>query len=155
MPAATVLDVPSYQLRPFLPSDHAQALALWMYSPGVGVRANDDSAEGIARFLQRNPGLSFVAMDGGAMVGTILCGHDGRRGVIYHLVVAPSARRQGVGRALLRAGLSALQAEGIARGHLFAFQGNAEGLAFWRGVQATERTDLAMFSFNTDSAAWA
>lgn len=140
------------EIRPFRLSDHAQAHTLWVHTPGVGVRANDDSEEGIARFLQRNPGLSFVAMDGDALVGTILCGHDGRRGVIYHLVVAPSARRQGVGRALLRAGVSALQAEGIARGHLFAFQDNAEGLAFWRGVQAIERVDLAMFSFNTDSA---
>lgn len=148
----SVLDAPSYWLRSFLPSDHAQALALWTTTPGVGVRANDDSAEGIARFLQRNPGLSFVAMDGEAMVGTILCGHDGRRGVIYHLVVAPGTRRQGVGRALLRAGVKALQAEGIARGHLFAFRDNTDGLAFWRRVQATERVDLAMFSFNTDSA---
>lgn len=142
---------PGFSLRPFLPTDHAEALALWAATPGVGVRAHDDSEEGIARFLRRNPGMSFIALDGAAVVGTILCGHDGRRGVVYHLVVAPGARRRGLGRALLRAGLKALEAEGITRGHLFVFQDNAEGLAFWRGVQATERVDLAMFSINTPS----
>lgn len=83
------------------------------------------------------------------MVGTILCGHDGRRGLIHHLVTAQSHRRQGAGRALLRAGLQALRGCGIDKCHLLVFRSNIEGLAFWRAVSAQERTELALFSLAT------
>jgi ribosomal protein S18 acetylase RimI-like enzyme len=135
-------------IRPFEPADHAAARALWLATPGLGLSSADELAP-IKRFLQRNPGLSFVAVAGGQIVGTILCGHDGRRGLIHHLVAAPTLRRRGLGRALLRAGLQALAAEGIAKCHLLVFRDNADGLSFWRAVATTERHELALFSLAT------
>lgn len=134
-------------IRSFAPADFAAARALWERTPGVGLSEADDP-DGIARFLRRNPGLSFVAIDDSELVGTILCGHDGRRGLIHHLVVAPSHRRRGLGRALLRQGLSALRLEGITKAHLMVFRANESGLAFWRAV-GIERTELSLFSVAT------
>jgi ribosomal protein S18 acetylase RimI-like enzyme len=135
-------------IRVFEPADHAEAHALWLATPGVGLSEADERAP-VECFLQRNPGLSFVAVAGGRIVGTILCGHDGRRGLIHHLVTAPALRRRGLGRALLRAGLQALAAEGIHKCHLLVFRDNADALAFWRAVAATERHELALFSLAT------
>lgn len=137
-----------FEIQPFAPADYPAATALWQRTEGVGLSSADE-APAIAAFLARNPGLSFVARDGGNLVGTILCGHDGRRGLIHHLVTAASHRRQGIGRALLRTGLAALREAGIAKCHLMVFRSNQEGLRFWRGVQAQERGELALFSLPT------
>jgi len=138
----------SIHIRAFETSDYSQARALWEATPGVGL-SDADTPRAIEAFLSRNPGTSFVATQGGALVGTILCGHDGRRGLIHHLVTAQSHRRQGAGRALLRAGLQALRGCGIDKCHLLVFRSNIEGLAFWRAVSAQERTELALFSLAT------
>lgn len=137
-------------IRAFEPGDYPEAYALWKNTPGVGLSAADDR-EPIERYLRRNPGLSFVAMEGGEMVGTILCGHDGRRGLIHHLMTVPGARRRGIGGALLRAGLDALRAQGIDKCHLLVVGDNEAGLDFWRAVGAAERTELALFSIMTDA----
>ncbi|MQK65990.1 GNAT family N-acetyltransferase, partial [Escherichia coli] len=88
---------------------------------GVGL-SDADSFENVARFLERNPGLSFVATDAERVVATILCGHDGRRGLIHHLLVAPTHRRQGLGRALLSRALAALGQAQIQKCHLLVFR---------------------------------
>lgn len=71
--------VMSVAVRHFLPSDYGEARTLWAVTPGVGLSTADQQAP-IEQFLKRNPGLSFVAVNEGSLVGTILCGHDGRRG---------------------------------------------------------------------------
>lgn len=135
-------------IRRFTGPDYSAARRLWEATPGVGL-SDADEPHAIHRFLERNPGLSFVAVDNDNVVGTILCGHDGRRGLIHHLVTAPPVRRRGVASALLRAGLQALREAGINKCHLFVFRTNEEGLAFWRAIHAAERTELALFSLAT------
>lgn len=142
----------SFVVSPFDAQHYASARALWETTPGVGLSEADGPAE-IAAFLRRNPGLSFVAHEDGELVGTILVGHDGRRGLIHHLVCAPRLRRRGVGRELLQRGLRGLHAEGIMKCHLFVFRNNTEGLSFWRAVQAMERHELALFSLGTQCVA--
>ena len=141
----------SMDIRVFTNDDHAAALKLWQASEGVGL-SDADSFENIVRFLARNPGLSFVATDTGRVVATILCGHDGRRGLIHHLLVAPTHRRQGLGRTLLKRALAALGQAQIQKCHLLVFRDNAEGMAFWHGIGAEERVSLALFSMPTGSA---
>lgn len=136
--------MPDLVVAPFEMAHYAEARSLWESTPGVGLSAAD-SPEGIAAFLARNPGLSLVALDAGLLVGTILCGHDGRRGLIHHLVVAASHRRRGLARQLLTQGLAGLKREGIARAHLMVYATNEAGLAFWRTV-AIERTEITLFS---------
>lgn len=136
------------RLRAFEAADHGPALALWRRTPGVGLSAADEAAP-IAAYLARNPGTSFVAEVDGRLVGTVLCGHDGRRGLIHHLVTDPGCRRQGVARALVRAALDALRDAGIGKCHLMVFGHNGEGRRFWQAVGAVERTELGLFSMDT------
>ena len=122
--------------------DYDDIYALWNSTPGVGMRSLDDSREGIAKFLKRNPNTCFVAEYGNAVIGVILCGHDGRRGYIYHMAVAMEYRKQGIGRSLLDAALSALRLEGINKAALIVFKKNKLGNAFWESVGFTARDDL-------------
>jgi N-acetylglutamate synthase len=135
-------------LEIFEPRHIAAARALWERSDGVGLSEADEPAA-LASFLIRNEGLSFVAVQHGRVIGTVLCGHDGRRGLIHHLVVCADHRRQGLARRLLQSGLAALHQAGIGKCHLLVFRSNADGLAFWRAVGAQERVSMALFSIST------
>jgi ribosomal protein S18 acetylase RimI-like enzyme len=132
------------EIRSFTQSDYDQARALWEVTPGVGLSAADEP-KAIASYLSRNPRTSFVAVEGELLVGTILCGHDGRRGLIHHLATATSRRRRGIARALLQAGLRALHEEGIYKCHLFVFRSNHEG--FGSGAQLQPRSASSSRSF--------
>src|SRR5690242_11282684 len=99
-------------LHIFEPQHYPAARQLWQQTEGVGLSAADSEAA-ITMFLQRNPRLSLVALEAGQLVGTILIGHDGRRGLIHHLAVAQSARRQGIGARLVREGLAGLRRANI------------------------------------------
>ena len=134
------------RIREFNSADTSQAVNLWKQTPGVGV-GSSDSAQAIETFLQRNPGLSFVAVNAaGGCVGTLLCGHDGRRGYLYHLAVHPDFRRRGIGRALVERTLDGLKQAGISKVHLFVFADNELGKAFWRNQGWLERDDLQIMS---------
>ncbi|HWA11153.1 MAG TPA: GNAT family N-acetyltransferase [Opitutaceae bacterium] len=135
-------------IRPFDLTDHAAAVRLWEETAGVCL-SSADSLEGIKAFLGRNPGLSLVAVDDGEIVGTVLCGHDGRRGLLHHLAVKAGYRRRGLGGELVRRCLAALRARGIGKCHLFVLRDNADGCAFWRRLGAEEREGLAIFSLET------
>lgn len=134
-----------WALREFGADDVAAARALWAASEGVG-QGPGDSEAGLRRHLARNPGLSFVAVEDGALVGAILGADDGRRGFIYHLAVAPSARRRGVATALARRCLDALQRAGLERCQVFVFAENAVARAFWRGLGGALRSELCVYS---------
>jgi len=112
--------------------DYEAVLALWRATPGIRLYGDDDSRPAIARYLRRNRGLSWVACQEGRIVGAVLVGHDGRRGGLYHLAVAPSCRRHGVGRALVAAGLRALAAQRIGKCNIFVMGSNRSGLHFWQ-----------------------
>jgi N-acetylglutamate synthase len=140
------------RLEAFAPQHVAAAHALWLATPGVGL-SEADAPDALARFLQRNPGLSWVAMHGTELVGTILVGHDGRRGLVHHLAVATRCRRQGLGQRLLQQGLQALAAQGIAKCHLLVFADNADGRAFWQAVGAQWRQTLVIYSLATPNGA--
>ena len=72
-------------IRTMTIEDFDQVHALWMTIKGFGIRSIDDSKEGVERFLKRNPTTSVVAEIDNKIVGSILCGHDGRRGCFYHV----------------------------------------------------------------------
>ena len=124
-------------------ADYDAVYALWRCTPGMGLNTADDSREGIAAFLRRNPHTCFVAEINGEVIGAILSGHDGRRGFIYHTAVAESARRSGVGTLLVETALEALRAEGIRKVALVVFKRNEKGNVFWEKLGFTVREDLA------------
>ena len=123
--------------------DYEKVYALWMSCKNMGFNNLDDSREGIAKYLRRNPTTCFVAEQGEKIVGVILSGHDGRRGLIHHLAVAEDCRRQGIATELLRHAEDSLKAEGINKIALFVFHRNEAGNAFWEKQGYTRREDLA------------
>jgi ribosomal protein S18 acetylase RimI-like enzyme len=116
--------------REFVLDDYDGAIALWSGVEGVEI-CEGDSREEIAEYLKRNPGLSRVAEADGKIVGVALCGHDGRRGWIYHLAVAPAYRRQNVGKMLLDACVNGLRAAGLKRAIILVAGDNPAGHQFW------------------------
>ena len=127
--------------------DYDQVYALWMTIHGFSIRTIDDSREGGERLLKRNPGISVVAEMDGRVVGAILCGHDGRRGCLYHVCVHEDYRMHGIGRAMVVHCMNALQQEGINKVSLIAFTKNDIGNAFWKQIGWTKREDLNYYDF--------
>lgn len=140
-----------FEISQFLPADYDQVMTLWSHTEGLTLR-DADSREGIARYLDRNPGLSFVARDMGQVVGAILVGTDGRRGYLQHLAVASSHRGQGLGRALAERSLRALRSQGIEKCHLMVREGNAAARAFWIHLGWCERADVVLMSHSDPKA---
>lgn len=112
----------------------------------MGLRSLDDSEEGIRLFLKRNPTTNFAAHENGKLVGAILCGHDDRRGYIYHTVVLPGYRRQGIASALVEAAVEALKEEGITRVCLNVVETNERGKAFWKNRGWEKKDFLGFYS---------
>ncbi len=125
--------------------DYDGVYRLWMTIHGFGIRSIDDSREGIERFLKRNPNTSVVALDGATVVGSILCGHDGRRASFYHVCVAESYRKQGIGKNMAAVAMEALKKEGINKVGLQAFVTNEKGNHFWQKLKWTKRGDLNFY----------
>lgn len=113
--------------------DYPSVIAIWRQSEGLSL-TEDDEEGGIALYLRRNQGLCFVALVDGQTVGTVLCGHDGRRGILRHLAVLREHRRRGIGRRLVGAALAALCAEGIRKCNLYVLDENPDGLRYWKNL---------------------
>lgn len=135
-------------------SDYDAVTRLWRGSEGLVLR-DVDAPEPIARYLARNPGLSFVAVEGDEVVGAVLCGSDGRRGYLQHLAVAPALRRRGIGRQLVRRSIAALAERGVLKCHLMVLSENAAARAFWASIGWSERDELVLLSHTagTDASA--
>lgn len=127
--------------------DYDRVYALWTKIRGFGLRSVDDSREGIDRFLRRNPTTSVVAEEDGKLVGAILCGHDGRRGCLYHVCVDENYRMRGIGRAMVIFAMEALKKEQINKVSLIAFTKNDIGNVFWKEIGWTKREDLNYYDF--------
>lgn len=134
-------------IRTMTIEDYEEVHALWMKIHGFGIRSIDDSREGIERFLKRNPSTSVVAVEDGKIVGSILCGHDGRRGCLYHVCVDEAYRMRGIGKSMVVMAMEALQAEQINKVSLIAFTKNDIGNAFWKEIGWTRREDLNYYEF--------
>jgi ribosomal protein S18 acetylase RimI-like enzyme len=134
-------------------SDYENVFDLWAGTAGMGMRNLDDSKDSIDRFLKRNPDTSFVAVEDNAVIGVILCGHDGRRAYIYHTAVKNDYRRNGIGEQLVNTVINALKTVGINKAALVVFKDNKIGNDFWQSIGFTERTDLIYrnISLNADN----
>ena len=119
------------QIREFTIDDYDGAIELWKKVEGLDVAEGDDR-ETIRRFLNQNRGLSRVATVGSTMIGAVLCGHDGRRGYIYHLAVAPDQQNRGVGKRLIDECLKGLRRLGLERVNILVAEDNPRGREFWR-----------------------
>ena len=133
-------------IRAMTIDDYEEVYALWMSIKGFAMRSLDDSRDGVARFLKRNPDARVAVADG-KVVGSILCGYDGRRGCLYHVCVREDYRRQGIGKAMVVYCMKALEKEAISKVSLIAFTQNDIGNAFWKEIGWTKREDLNYYDF--------
>ena len=122
--------------------DYEKVYQLWLSCSGMGLNNLDDSKDGIAKYLDRNPDTCFVAEKSDEIIGVIISGHDGRRGFIYHTAVNPEYRNQGIAKMLVEAAMDALKANGINKVALVVFDRNEVGNAFWEKVGFSVREDL-------------
>ncbi|MBP3450716.1 MAG: GNAT family N-acetyltransferase [Spirochaetaceae bacterium] len=130
------------QIRTMTIADYEKVYALWMSCKNMGFNDIDDSKEGIARFLERNPNTSFVAIENDELLGIILGGHDGRRGYIYHMSVAENHRKKGIGSNLVEKCLESFKNEKISKVALLVFKYNENGNAFWEKQGFILREDV-------------
>ncbi len=139
-------------IRTMTIEDYDGVRALWMSIRGFAIRSVDDSRAGVERFLRRNPTTSVVAEENGGIIGAILCGHDGRRGCLYHVCVKEEYRMRGVGRSMVTFAMEALKAEQISKVSLIAFTANDIGNAFWNRIGWTRRLDLNYYDFTLNES---
>ena len=136
-----------YSIMPMTDDDYDDVRALWMTIRGFGIRALDDSREDIQRFIRRNPTTSVVARMDGRIVGSILCGSDGRQGALYHVCVAREYRRRGIGTHMVGYCMHQLRLMGINKVSLIAFTSNDAGNAFWKQIGWTRKSDVNYYEF--------
>lgn len=129
-------------IRPMIIEDYDDVYSLWTLTKGMGLNNLDDTKTGINIFLQRNPNTCFVATFHNEIIGTIISGHDGRRGYIYHTAVSEKFRKKGIGQKLVTSSLSALKTEGINKVALVVFSKNKLGNLFWEKIGFRKREDL-------------
>ena len=132
-------------MQPMTIKNYAEVYEIWDSIPGIGL-SDADSEEAIARYLERNPNLSFICYVENKIAGTILCGHDGRRGYIQHACVLPEYRGQNIGKILVQKALEELKKQGINKCHIFVFYDNEVGNAFWNGIGFQKRSDILIYS---------
>ena len=137
-------------IREMTMEDFEEEHALWMGIHGFGIRRIDDSKEGVERFIRRNPTTSMVACENDRIIGAILCGHDGRRGCLYHVCVHEDYRKQGIGQKMVEACLAALKCEHVNKVNLIAFKKNDIGNHFWQGMGWTFREDVNYYEYVTN-----
>jgi N-acetylglutamate synthase len=134
-------------IREMMVGDYEQMITLWKSTPGIGL-SDADSKRNISQFLERNPGLSFVCQLERRIIGTVLCGHDGRRGYIYHLAVDSSFKKQGIGKGLMERSLAKLRLKRITKCHLFLYRDNEDAIQFYDHIGWEKRSNLLIYSKN-------
>lgn len=138
-------------IRTMKDDDYEKVRALWLTISGFGIRSIDDSREGVISFIRRNPTTSIVCEENGEIIGSILCGHDGRSACFYHVCVREDKRRQGIGRAMVQKALEALHCENINKVTLIAFTKNDIGNKFWQNTGWKQVKDANMYEFTLNS----
>ncbi len=136
-------------IREMTIEDYDEVYAMWLTTSKRAL-SKADEREQMERYLKHNSGMSQVAVVDGKIVGTVLAGHDGRRGFIHHMAVMPEYRRRRIGHALAQTAIEKIKAEGIDKTHIFCYQNNETGQSFWRDFGFTKRDDVFVYSFNNE-----
>lgn len=133
------------EIRSMTINDYDEIFSLWKITSRRAL-SNADSRDNIERYLKRNPDMSKVAIENGKIIGTVLAGHDGRRGFIHHMAVLPEYRRKHIGHKLAIEAIKSISSDGIEKTHIFCYQDNITGQDFWKSLGFKKRGDLFVFS---------
>ena len=127
--------------------DYDDLLDLFSQTPGITVR-DADSKESTKKYLLRNPNLNFVATVNSEIIGCVMCGHDGRRGYLQHLIVKPKHQKKGIGQKLFEKCITNLKSIAIHKTHIFVFKDNNQANSFWMKQGWEIRDEINMYSYN-------
>lgn len=133
------------EIRSMKIEDYDEIFSMWQITSKRAL-CKADSRENIERYLLRNEGMSQVAVENGRIIGTVLAGHDGRRGFIHHMAVLPEYRRKHIGNALATEAIKKISEDGIDKTHIFCYQDNLTGQGFWSSLGFKKRGDLFVYS---------
>ncbi|MEE1056241.1 MAG: GNAT family N-acetyltransferase [Acutalibacteraceae bacterium] len=136
----------SVQIKDMTIECYDEIFAMWQITSKRALSKADEREE-IARYLKRNSGLSQIAVVDGKIVGTVLAGHDGRRGFIHHMAVMPEYRRKGIAKAMAEKAIEKLEREGIVKTHIFTYCDNSAGQSFWGSMGFKKRDDIFVYSY--------
>ncbi|WP_340481275.1 GNAT family N-acetyltransferase [Vibrio anguillarum] len=131
-------------------SDYDSVIDLWCQTESLSLR-DADFKQSIESYLNRNSGLSFVALSGNKIIGAVLVGTDGRRGYLQHLAVSSEFRGQKIGKALVEKSVDALTSIGVSKTHLFVYSNNVNAQDFYEKLGWFPRDEIRMYSFNNSS----
>jgi len=131
-----------YKIEKMVIKNYSEMINLWKNTKGVGLSGKDDSKISIKKYLKKNPNTCFTAKYDGSIIGTIMAGNDGRRGIIYHLMVKPEYRKKGIAKKLLKKAENSLKKEGIRKIMIYVFKENKLGNKFWENNGYKIRKDL-------------
>lgn len=134
------------QIRAMTIQDYDEVFAMWQITTKRALSKADERDQ-IERYLLRNAGMSQVAVVDGKIVGTVLAGHDGRRGFIHHMAVLPDYRRRHIGHRLAEKAIEMISRDGIDKTHIFCYQNNETGQNFWKDFGFEKRDDVFVFSY--------
>ena len=129
--------------------DYDEVYEMWQITTKRALSKADERDQ-MERYLKHNAGMSQVAVVDGKIVGTVLAGHDGRRGFIHHMAVLPEFRRKKIGHALAQTAIQNIREQGIDKTHIFCYQNNETGQSFWRDFGFEKREDVFVYSFSND-----
>lgn len=133
------------EIRSMKIEDYDEIFSMWQITSKRAL-CEADSRDNIERYLLRNEGMSQVAVENGRIIGTVLAGHDGRRGFIHHMAVLPEYRRKHIGNALATEAIKKIAEDGIDKTHIFCYQDNLTGQGFWSSLGFKKRGDLFVYS---------
>ncbi len=134
------------KIRSMVLDDYEDVIRLMRSTAGMTIRSAD-SREAIGTYLERNPGLSLVAERDEELIACVLCGHDGRRGYLHHVVVAQSYRGRGIGRDIISKALDGLATAGILKTHIDVYADNHQAIGFWEAIDWEVRSELVRMSY--------
>lgn len=130
-------------------SDYEEVYSMWQITSKRALTQADQKSE-IEKYLKRNKDMSQVAVIDEKIVGTVLAGHDGRRGFIHHMAVMPQYRRQGIAHAMAQKAIEKITEDGIEKTHIFCYENNFTGQSFWKNFGFVKRDDIYVFSLNNN-----
>ena len=116
-------------IRPCRVEECAAVLALWERAGAIP--SPTDTLEELQRLVRTHGDGFLVAIQGSAVVGSVIGGWDGWRGNIYRLAVAPEARRRGLARRLVREAALVMKSKGGRRLSALVERHEAHAVGFW------------------------
>jgi N-acetylglutamate synthase len=133
-------------IRDFRIEDYPVVQRLWTEA-GLAFRPlGRDRPDRVAAEHVRETAVFFVAEADGELAGVVFGTHDGRRGWINRLAVAPAFQRRGIARQLVRVVETRLEARGIEITSALIESDNQASMEFFRSIGYVHGTEIEYFS---------